>query len=111
VEEHGLGKRAIDYERRDWLFSRQRYWGEPCPIVWEDGKHRALDEKELPVVPPALDDYKPTGTGEPPLAKAKEWIRYSVNALRETNTMRSEERRVGKESKDRRARERDNKVE
>ena len=87
LEEHGLGKRAINYKLRDWLFSRQRYWGEPFPIVWEDGKHRALDEKELPVVPPALDDYKPTGTGEPPLAKAKEWIRYSVNALRETNTM------------------------
>src|SRR5437868_12610332 len=87
LETRGLGKRAINYKLRDWLFSRQRYWGEPFPIVWEDGKHRALDEKELPVVPPALDDYKPTGTGEPPLAKAKEWIRYSVNALRETNTM------------------------
>jgi leucyl-tRNA synthetase len=87
LEEHGLGKRAINYKLRDWLFSRQRYWGEPFPIVWEDGKHRALDEKELPLVPPALDDYKPTGTGEPPLAKAKEWIRYSVNAVRETNTM------------------------
>jgi len=87
LEEHGFGKRAINYKLRDWLFSRQRYWGEPFPVVWEDGKHRALDEKELPVVPPALDDYKPTGTGEPPLAKAKEWIRYSVNALRETNTM------------------------
>src|SRR5438445_2148521 len=72
---------------RDWLFSSKRYGGEPFPIVWEDGKHRALDEKELPVVPPALDDYKPTGTGEPPLAKAREWIRYSQTATRETNTM------------------------
>ena len=87
LEEHGHGKRAINYKLRDWLFSRQRYWGEPFPIIWEDGKHRALDEKELPVVPPELDDYKPTGTGEPPLAKAKDWVRYSVNALRETNTM------------------------
>jgi leucyl-tRNA synthetase len=87
LEERGLGKRAINYKLRDWLFSRQRYWGEPFPIVWENGKHRALEEKELPVVPPPLDDYKPTGTGEPPLAKAKEWICYSEKAMRETNTM------------------------
>jgi len=87
LEERGLGKRAINYKLRDWLFSRQRYWGEPFPIVWENGKHRALQEKELPVVPSPLDDYKPTGTGEPPLAKAKEWIRYSDKAIRETNTM------------------------
>ena len=87
LEERGSGKRAINYKLRDWLFSRQRYWGEPFPIVWESGKHRALQEKELPVVPPPLDDYKPTGTGEPPLAKAKEWIRYSDKAMRETNTM------------------------
>ena len=87
LEERGLGKRSINYKLRDWLFSRQRYWGEPFPIVWETGKHRALQEKELPVVSPPLDDYKPTGTGEPPLAKAKEWIRYSDKAMRETNTM------------------------
>jgi len=87
LEERGLGKRAINYKLRDWLFSRQRYWGEPFPIVWENGKHRALPEKELPLVPPPLDDYKPTGTGEPPLAKAKEWIRYSDTAMREMNTM------------------------
>jgi leucyl-tRNA synthetase len=87
LEERGLGKRAINFKLRDWLFSRQRYWGEPFPIVWENGKHRALQDKELPVVPPPLDDYKPTGTGEPPLAKAKEWIRYSEKAMRETNTM------------------------
>ena len=87
LEERGFGKRAINYKLRDWLFSRQRYWGEPFPIVWENGKDRALDETELPVVPPPLDDYKPTGTGEPPLARAKEWIRYSDKAVRETNTM------------------------
>jgi leucyl-tRNA synthetase len=87
LEERGAGKGAINYKLRDWLFSRQRYWGEPFPIVWQEGKHRALDENELPVVPPALDDYKPTGTGEPPLAKAKDWVRYSDKALRETNTM------------------------
>ena len=71
LEERGLGKRAINYKLRDWLFSRQRYWGEPFPIVWENGKHRALQEKELPVVPPPLDDYKPTGTGEPPLGEGE----------------------------------------
>jgi len=87
LEQRGLGKGAINYKLRDWLFSRQRYWGEPFPVVWENGKHRALDENELPVVPPPLDDYKPIGTGEPPLARAKEWVRYSGNALRETNTM------------------------
>jgi leucyl-tRNA synthetase len=93
LEERGLGKGAVNYKLHDWLFSRQRYWGEPFPIVWEsepDGRHRhhrALDESELPVVPPPLDDYQPTGTGEPPLAKAKEWIRYSDKAQRETNVM------------------------
>src|SRR5256714_4208771 len=87
LEERGLGKRAINYKLRDWLFSRQRYWGEPFPIIWENGKHRALDNKELPLVPPLLDDYKPIGTGEPPLARAREWIRYSDEAVRETNTM------------------------
>lgn len=87
LEERGLGKRAINYKLRDWLFSRQRYWGEPFPIIWENGKPRALQEKELPVVPPSLDDYKPTGTGEPPLGKARQWIRYSDKSTRETNTM------------------------
>ena len=87
LEQRGLGKGAINYKLRDWLFSRQRYWGEPFPIVWEKGKHRAVDEKELPVMPPPLEDYKPTGTGEPPLARAKEWVRYSDKAVRETNTM------------------------
>jgi leucyl-tRNA synthetase len=87
LEQRGLGKGAINYKLRDWLFSRQRYWGEPFPIVWEEGQHRAVDEKELPVAPPPLEDYKPTGTGEPPLARAKEWVRYSDKAVRETNTM------------------------
>jgi leucyl-tRNA synthetase len=87
LEQHGHGRADVRYKLRDWLFSRQRYWGEPFPIVWENGKHRSLGENELPVVPPPLEDFKPTGTGEPPLAKAKEWIRYSDNALRETNTM------------------------
>src|SRR5438477_218367 len=93
LEARGLGKRAINYKLRDWLFSRQGYGGEPFPMIWaseRDGQHRhhqALDESELPVVPPPLEDYKPTGTGEPPLAKAKDWVRYSKKAARETNVM------------------------
>jgi len=87
LEERSLGKGAVNYKLRDWLFSRQRYWGEPFPIIWEDGRHRSLGESELPVVPPPLEDYKPTGTGEPPLSKAKDWIRYSEKATRETNVM------------------------
>jgi leucyl-tRNA synthetase len=87
LEERSLGKGAVNYKLRDWLFSRQRYWGEPFPIIWEDGSHRSLGENDLPVVPPPLEDYKPTGTGEPPLSKAKDWIRYSDKASRETNVM------------------------
>jgi leucyl-tRNA synthetase len=87
LEERSLGKGAVNYKLRDWLFSRQRYWGEPFPIIWEDGNHRSLGESELPVVPPPLEDYKPTGTGEPPLSKAKDWVRYSEKATRETNVM------------------------
>ncbi len=87
LEEQGLGRRTINYKLRDWLFSRQRYWGEPFPIIWRDGKHEAIAESELPLVPPPLDDFKPTGTGEPPLARAKDWVRYSDAATRELNTM------------------------
>jgi leucyl-tRNA synthetase len=87
LEERGLGRPTINYKLRDWLFSRQRYWGEPFPIVWEDGRHRAISEEELPVVQPEMEDFKPTGTPEPPLSKAREWVRYSDKAERETNTM------------------------
>ncbi|HZE13458.1 MAG TPA: leucine--tRNA ligase, partial [Chthoniobacterales bacterium] len=87
LQERGVGRADVRYKLRDWLFSRQRYWGEPFPIVWKDGRHESLSENELPLQPPALEDFKPTGTGEPPLAKAKDWIRYSENATRETNTM------------------------
>src|SRR6202171_2356045 len=87
LEENGAGRADVRYKLRDWLFSRQRYWGEPFPIVWQNGKHQALPESELPLEPPALEDFKPTGTGEPPLAKAKDWIRYSDGTSRETNTM------------------------
>jgi leucyl-tRNA synthetase len=87
LEQNGHGRRDVRYKLRDWLFSRQRYWGEPFPIVWRNGKHEAVPESELPLEAPALEDFKPTGTGEPPLAKARDWIRYSGNASRETNTM------------------------
>ncbi|MEP7078866.1 MAG: leucine--tRNA ligase [Chthoniobacterales bacterium] len=87
LEAQGMGQRTVVYKLRDWLFSRQRYWGEPFPIVWRNGQHEALPEGELPVETPALDDFKPTGTGEPPLAKAKDWVRHSKSAMRETNTM------------------------
>ncbi|MEY2564710.1 MAG: leucyl-tRNA synthetase [Verrucomicrobiota bacterium] len=87
LEKNGHGRPDIRYKLRDWLFSRQRYWGEPFPVIWRDGKHEAIPESELPLEPPALEDFKPTGTGEPPLAKAKDWIRYSQSSVRETNTM------------------------
>lgn len=87
LEEKGLGKGTVNYKLRDWLFSRQRYWGEPFPIIWEDGRHQALPEAELPLLPPDLDDFKPTGTPEPPLSKAVDWVRYSETARRELNTM------------------------
>jgi leucyl-tRNA synthetase len=92
LEEKNLGKRTINYKLRDWLFSRQRYWGEPFPIVWKTGPdgqsyHEALPESALPVLPPTLEDYKPTATGEPPLARAKDWVNLPDGSVRETNTM------------------------
>jgi leucyl-tRNA synthetase len=87
LEERGLGKRSVNYKLRDWLFSRQRYWGEPFPIVWRHGRHEALLETDLPVIPPPLDDYRPTGTVEPPLSKAQDWIELADGARRELNTM------------------------
>ncbi|MCE2694684.1 MAG: leucine--tRNA ligase, partial [Verrucomicrobiaceae bacterium] len=87
LEEKGLGKGTVNFKLRDWLFSRQRYWGEPFPLVWEDGKHRCIPESELPLLPPTLEDFKPTGTPEPPLSKATDWVRYTATATRELNTM------------------------
>jgi len=87
LEKEGHGKGTINFKLRDWLFSRQRYWGEPFPIVWEDGKHRCIPESELPLLPPTLEDFKPTGTPAPPLSKATDWVRYSATATRELNTM------------------------
>jgi len=87
LEENGCGKRTVNFKLRDWLFSRQRYWGEPFPIIWRDGLHEALPESELPVLPPELDDYKPTADGDPPLARAADWVSLPNGATRETNTM------------------------
>jgi leucyl-tRNA synthetase len=92
LEAKGLGKRTINYKLRDWLFSRQRYWGEPFPIVWKRDDagnlyHEALPESALPVRPPPLDDYKPTPDGQPPLARAADWVNLPGGATRELNTM------------------------
>jgi len=73
VEEKGLGKGKTNFRLRDAIFGRQRYWGEPIPVYYEDGIPKVLDEKELPLVLPEVDKYLPTETGEPPLARAKDW--------------------------------------
>ncbi|MDP4938306.1 MAG: leucine--tRNA ligase [Verrucomicrobiales bacterium] len=87
LESEGLGKRRIQFKLRDWLFSRQRYWGEPFPIIWENGQHAAIPDSELPLLQPELEDFKPTGDPRGPLIKATDWIAYSPTAQRETNTM------------------------
>ena len=93
LESKGIGKPTVNFKLRDWLFSRQRYWGEPFPLVHHpDGSVTLVPEEELPVLLPELEDYKPTAEGEPPLARAKEWLKYHDQAsgddcLRETNTM------------------------
>jgi leucyl-tRNA synthetase len=92
LEAKGLGKKTINYKLRDWLFSRQRYWGEPFPIVWKQGPdgqpyHKALPENALPILPPPLEDYKPTPDGQPPLARAQDWVNLPDGSKRETNTM------------------------
>ncbi|MBE7728086.1 MAG: leucine--tRNA ligase, partial [Enterocloster citroniae] len=93
LEEKGVGKAKTQYKLRDWLFSRQRYWGEPFPVIhWEDGTNTLVPEEDLPLTLPELADYKPTGTGEPPLAKATDWVnvvdpKTGKKGVRETNTM------------------------
>lgn len=87
LEKEGKGARKVQYKLRDWLFSRQRYWGEPFPIIWENGQHAAIPASELPLLQPELEDFKPTGDPRGPLIKATDWIKYSETAQRETNTM------------------------
>ncbi|MEQ8351640.1 MAG: leucine--tRNA ligase [Leptospiraceae bacterium] len=96
LESQGLGERQINYRLRDWLFSRQRYWGEPIPISFdEDGNQYALSEDELPLMLPPSDDFKPAETGESPLARLGDWLEHTIKddsgneikVRRETNTM------------------------
>lgn len=93
LEERKLGTLAVTYRLRDWLFSRQRYWGEPFPIIHlEDGTIKALSQEDLPLTLPELSEYKPTEDGRPPLARAEDWVNTvdpetGMKALRETNTM------------------------
>ncbi|KXS08392.1 leucine--tRNA ligase [Enterococcus faecium] len=93
LEENGVGKKEVSYRLRDWLFSRQRYWGEPIPIIhWEDGTVTAVPEEELPLRLPKTKNIKPSGTGESPLANIEEWINVvdpvtGKKGRRETNTM------------------------
>ncbi len=93
LEKKSIGKKTINYKLRDWLFSRQRYWGEPIPIIYlEDGTMKTVDEKELPLRLPELQKFQPSGTTESPLALATEWVNVvdketGLKGRRETNTM------------------------
>ena len=92
LEAQGCGRKMVNYKLRDWLFSRQRYWGEPFPLIWVDGAPKALPEQSLPVRLPEMQEYKPSGTGESPLANATDWLATTdpatgKSARRETNTM------------------------
>ncbi len=92
LEQHGHGAGTVTYKLRDWLFSRQRYWGEPFPILHVDNEPTPLDPQDLPVLLPEVESFRPTGTGEPPLAAARQWVETQdpasgKPALRETNTM------------------------
>ncbi|MGG2056121.1 leucine--tRNA ligase [Lysinibacillus pakistanensis] len=93
LEEKGVGEKKISYRLRDWLFSRQRYWGEPIPMIhWEDGSITPVPESELPLMLPKTDNIRPSGTGESPLANIAEWVNVvdpetGKKGRRETNTM------------------------
>ncbi|AOM82107.1 leucine--tRNA ligase [Salisediminibacterium beveridgei] len=93
LEEQGKGERKVTYRLRDWLFSRQRYWGEPIPMIhWEDGSLEPVAEEDLPLALPEMDEFKPSGTGESPLANNEDWLNVTDpktgrKGRRETNTM------------------------
>ena len=88
LEKNSAGMPRVNFKLRDWLFSRQRYWGEPFPIAWDKaGNHYPISEEQLPVEAPEMDDFKPTGTADPPLSKAGQWLKLDDNSTRETNTM------------------------
>ena len=92
LEDNKKGERTVQYKLRDWLFSRQRYWGEPIPIIHKDGKVEILEETDLPLELPDVEKYEPSGTGESPLANIKNWVEVkdkngNIIGLRETNTM------------------------
>ena len=91
LEENNVGHKQVNYKIRDWIFARQRYWGEPIPIInFEDGTSTALDDSELPLVLPKLQDYAPSKNGDSPLEKATDWVNVTVNGKkgkRETSTM------------------------
>ena len=90
LEEKNIGKRKVNYKLREWIFARQRYWGEPIPIVFVDDEMKALADSELPLILPELEDYAPSKTGASPLDKATDWVNTSFEgkpAKRETSTM------------------------
>ncbi|MBQ3415923.1 MAG: leucine--tRNA ligase [Clostridia bacterium] len=90
LEEKNIGHKKINYKLREWIFARQRYWGEPIPIVYVDGEMKVLADKELPLVLPELEDYSPSKTGASPLEKATDWVNTTFDskpAKRETSTM------------------------
>lgn len=91
LKEKGIGEKKVNYKLRDWLFSRQRYWGEPIPIVhMEDGSMKTVDVEELPLELPDVRDYEPSENGESPLAKCSDWLEVEIDGVkgrRETNTM------------------------
>ena len=91
LTERGFGGKKVNYKIQDWVFSRQRYWGEPFPIIFSEGKTIALDESDLPLLLPDVDHYEPTGTEEGPLAEVAQWVNTTTAdgkpARRETNTM------------------------
>ncbi len=91
LESNHIGQKKINYKIREWIFARQRYWGEPIPVVHlEDDRYVAISDEELPLVLPVLDDYKPSKGGQSPLAKDEEWVNVTVDGIkgkRETSTM------------------------